>query len=725
MAVGNSYSTPRGGETRVNATTAGSQLAPAVTTLTDGTYVVVWQSNGQDGDLGGIFGQRYSALGVPIGSEFAINSLTDGDQTNPQVTALSGGGFVVVWSSFESIGFDWAIKGQKYAANGTVAGSEFVIETYQTFEQNMPVVTALADDGFVVAYESYGADGSYDGVVAQRFDASGSLGTETLVNTTSLNDQETPAITTLGSGDYVVAWVSDEQDSSFRGVFMRRFSADGVAQTAEVQVNVTTLASQYDPAITALKDGGFVVSWTSLGQDGDGGGIYARVYDATGATRLTELRVNSTTAWTQDEPTVTALADGGFVIVWTTYNQIAGGDIFAKRFDRMGVALGGEFQVNTTTTGNQGAPTVSALPHGGFVISWQSMDQDGDYGGIYSQRFSPQWWGSGAVDELIGSRFSEIMWGRGSSDRLFGMDGNDTLMGESGNDLLYGALGNDVLDGGDGIDTAVLNTGARITVDLALTGAQDTGEGNDTLINIENVTTTSAADVIKGDDAANKIIGNGGNDQIWGRGGNDSLLGGTGNDTISGGLGDDTVNGGTGTDTAVFDSGVALKVDLRLTAAQDTGEGLDLLIDIENLTGGKGKDDLRGTDAANTIIASVGNDSVWARGGNDYLRGGWGHDRLDGGTGEDRLRGEQGTDTLIGGLGADVFIFQSGDGADVIRDWEDGIDLIEIRLNGGAEPVIGLNVDGTSTFLQFDTVSVEILNAGPGVIDASDYYFVA
>ena len=49
------------------------------------------------------------------------------------------------------------------------------------------------------------------------------------------------------------------------------------------QVNTYTSSDQYDPSVTALKDGGFMVSWESNGQDGSGYGIYGQRFGVDGS----------------------------------------------------------------------------------------------------------------------------------------------------------------------------------------------------------------------------------------------------------------------------------------------------------------------------------------------------------------------------------------------------------------------------------------------------------
>ena len=86
-----------GAETRVNTTTASGQLFPSVAALSDGGYVVTWMS--VDGSNNGIYAQQYDQLGNAVGGEIPVNITTAGDQVWPYVSALSDGGYVVTWSA--------------------------------------------------------------------------------------------------------------------------------------------------------------------------------------------------------------------------------------------------------------------------------------------------------------------------------------------------------------------------------------------------------------------------------------------------------------------------------------------------------------------------------------------------------------------------------------------------------------------------------------------------
>ncbi|MEZ6122858.1 MAG: LamG domain-containing protein [Planctomycetaceae bacterium] len=165
-------------------------------------------------------------------------------------------------NSFVSGGFDDSIQ-----VNTTIAGNQYNARS-----------TALSGGGHVVTWQSFDQDGNLWGVYAQRYDSSGAaVGSETLINSTTTDNQWEPNIAALSDGGYVIVWESNLQDTDGLGVFGQRFDADGIAAGSEFAVNTTTANDQKDPAVTGLPGGGFVVTWQSNLQDGSQYGIYARL----------------------------------------------------------------------------------------------------------------------------------------------------------------------------------------------------------------------------------------------------------------------------------------------------------------------------------------------------------------------------------------------------------------------------------------------------------------
>jgi hypothetical protein len=386
-----------GSEFRVNTWTINNQSGPSITSLPDGGFVVVWHSDWQDGSGDGVYGQRFDSNGNKVGSEFQVNTSTAHSQGGPSITWLSNGGFVVVWESNGQDGSGWGVYGQRFDSNGGKLGSEFQVNTWTTDDQENPSITSLSNGGFVVVWQSYGQDRSSWGVYAQRFDLNGNkIGSELLLNTWTTDSQGDPSVTSLSDGGFIVVWDSNGQDSSSWGVYAQRFDLNGNKIGSEFRVNAWTTDAQWGPAVTSLLSGGFVVVWQSFGQDGSGYGVYGQGFDANGDKVGSEFRVNTWTTDSQWNPSVTSLPNGGFVVVWHSKEQDGSEyGVYGQRFDLVGNKVGSEFQVNTWTRDTQWFPSITSLISGGFVVVWNSgcdeegcTPQDGSGFGVFGRIFS-------------------------------------------------------------------------------------------------------------------------------------------------------------------------------------------------------------------------------------------------------------------------------------------------------------------------------------------------
>ncbi|MBK4214861.1 calcium-binding protein [Paracoccus caeni] len=308
------------------------------------------------------------------------------------------------------------------------------------------------------------------------------------------------------------------------------------------------------------------------------------------------------------------------------------------------------------------------------------------------------------IENISSGSGNDRLTGSAGNNTLVSNAGNDTLLGGAGNDTLDGGAGNDQLDGGAGRDMLVFSGAAAVTVSLANTGVQATGYGNDRILNMEGVTGGSGNDRLTGNGIANELIGNAGNDRLIGAGGNDTLNGGAGNDTL---------DGGNGVDRVIFDTNANIRVDLSKTGAQNTGQGNDVLIGIEQVVTGNGKDFLVGNGSANLLMGG---------GGADTLSGGAGNDRLVGGTGNDRLRGGTGNDDLLGGEGNDVFIFAAREGRDTIEDFQNNADKIQVLGNVDYSDLT-ITSSGNDTHVSFGGTTIVIENVAYFYIDQSDFIF--
>ena len=332
---------PQGAQFQVNSYTTNDQRSPAIATDADGDFVVVWISNGSTGgdtSSSSVQGQRYSAAGAAQGAQFQVNSYTPSFQDTPAIASEADGDFIVVWTSNGSTGGDnseRSVQGQRYSAAGAPQGAQFQVNSYTTSYQDSPAIATDADGNFVVVWQSNGSSGgdtSSRSVQGQRYSAAGApLGAQFQVNSYTTGSQLDPAIATDANGDFVVVWRSsgssggDTSNSSVQG---QRYSAAGVPQGAQFQVNSYTTSYQRFPAIASDADGDFVVVWDSNGSSGSDtllASVQGQRYSAAGAPLGAQFQVNSYTTGDQQFPAIATDANGDFIVAWHSIGS-SGGD---------------------------------------------------------------------------------------------------------------------------------------------------------------------------------------------------------------------------------------------------------------------------------------------------------------------------------------------------------------------------------------------------------------
>jgi len=286
--------------------------------------------------------------------------------------------------------------------------------------------------------------------------------------------------------------------------------------------------------------------------------------------------------------------------------------------------------------------------------------------------------GLGGDNEFVGTNLADVF---GSSG-----DGNDIVTAKNGNDIIDGTgAGNDTYLGGGGIDTltfASLATG--VTVNLAAGTATGVGIGLNALVSIESVIGGDGDDTLTGSNAANSLNGGSGNDVVNGGAGRDTILGDGGDDTLSGNAGLDTI------------------------------------------FGSRGDDEIYGNGGGDTLYGEQNNDILFGQNGQDTLYGGGSADELNGGNGRDILIGGRGRDELKGGSNPDTFVFDSGDGADTILDFESGLDAIDLTATGlgFGDLTITDNGQGDAVVSYGGGDEITVLNLA-GQLDATDFVFAA
>jgi hypothetical protein len=380
-------------ETLVNTFTAGQTTTSTVGQRdiamdANGNSVVVWSSQNEDGNGWGVYGRRFDPNGNPLGGEFRVNTYTQGDQTNPAVAMNPNGSFVVTWASNGQDGSGWGVYGQRYDSNGNPVGGEFRVNSTTHDDQTNPSVAMDSNGDFVVAWQSHNQDGSGWGIYAQRYNSSGNpVGGEFRVNSTTHDDQTNPSVAMDPNGDFVVAWQSHNQDGNGWGIYAQQYSALGLPAGGEFQVNTFTTGDQTSPSVAMDANGDYVITWQSQNEDGNGWGIFGQRYNLLGIRQGGEFGVNTYTQSDQVSPSVTMNSVGGFTVTWASNGQDGNGwGVYAAQFSSTGVNLSSDFLVNTTTAGNQQFPSVAISSGGRMIVAW-SGNGIGDNNGVFMQEF--------------------------------------------------------------------------------------------------------------------------------------------------------------------------------------------------------------------------------------------------------------------------------------------------------------------------------------------------
>ncbi|ESQ91527.1 hypothetical protein ABAC460_05960 [Asticcacaulis sp. AC460] len=623
----------------INTYTPGHQYLVDVAATDDGGFVAVWASQNQDGSSYGIYGQVFDSNGNRVQSEFRVNTYTTGSQTVPDVTALDGGYFAVVWQSNAQDGSSWGVYMQITDSLGNLIGEEIRIAD-ETVGSQRGVKVASDGDTIVVTWSGPDAEG-HPSIFTRQFTMSNaaipSAGSDTLQGDAAPNTIDGLAgddsIDGLGGNDTLTGGDGNDTLNGGDGDDVlnggQGDSVDGGAGSDRLVIDLSDKLT----VVTADKNagGGYSITWTGAG--------------------LTAANIEALTITTGNNNDIVHGLDGNDVIntgngfdrvwggsgadtinvgtggsvVWHAANETAGLAVEDNAADTLIGGMGGDtFYVGLGDSADGGGQPVNVIDRifVSFFGRGSALNLDLSTGDAFATLAAASGGSYANFEEIgvFGSVYADSISGTAGSDRLFdlapadGAGGGDTFYGMGGNDFLSGGSGTNYMDGGDGNDV-IYNTSFQ---DETLVG----GAGDDTFF----WGSTAPVDVI-----------------------------GDGNDTIQGGDGIDTM------DFTKLVNGV----NIILNQPWDIiGSGIVTYSGIENLIGGTGNDTLHGNYEANRIQGGAGDDNLSGFGGS-------------------------GVDTLIGGIGNDTFqIFGNDlafgeDGDDVFVIWsrQDG-NLVE--LYGGA-----------------------------------------
>ncbi|WP_417830706.1 tandem-95 repeat protein [Terasakiella sp.] len=634
-------STPHGlsvtyeGDRTVDDTNVVADTVSEITYLSDGTYVTIHRQSSNDFLI-----SRFNEDGTPFAGmpPFSIASGDAMPGETAMIQGLSNASFAVVWSSSSG-----DILYQRFDTSGAAIDPDpfFVSDSLTETGLERPEMVTLASNDVVVSYIATDVNAGFYMRTLPGDDVEANMGASVLLKSFNTVDETVSSLVALTGGGYAYAHTTDNLD----GTYNTKVVVDSGMPVETIIASYTPYVD--DLKVVELDNGNLLTVWKSELADGfEQTTIKARIIASDGSI-ITDTNVIGRDVFDVNfnsmdggdySPDVAVLSNGNFVVVWTDLHEDGdGGAIFGQIFDQDGNSVGEDFLINATTQGNQYMPSVAANDNGTFVVSWTDEQTDSNTHRVMAQQFANDGSlasgvtiaGDGTVDVFVGGDGKQVFVadiGNDSIDGSLGRDGvtyasftegvnvdlgagqattsssgtdelisiegiigtsyNDTLIGDiesnklngmAGDDLIKGGLGDDYLIGGAGWDTVSFEfAGASVSVDLL--NNQATGEGNDIIEGFESVVGSMYADVITGDGLDNVIEGGDGDDMI---------NGGAGSDIITGGAGVDTLDGGAGNDYFVFNDMTEFG---DLISTFESGDAVKLSSIIDGLNGLSGSD---------------------------------------------------------------------------------------------------------------------------------------
>lgn len=317
---------------------------------------VVWQDNAIDGEGLGI-GLRTLNLQTGTASPLIqrVNQQVLFDQENPVVAALADGTAVVAWQSGKA--GRQSIHARRISRSGVPLGDEWIVAASDASSSHeSPALAEIPGRGFAIAWQSAGTDGVSSKVRLQSFNPNGSpLGPQRVLGTSAMVDRS-PTLSGLPNGQIAVAWVAEQANADV-------LNLGGQATRREANSD-----------------------------------IFAQIIEPDGSA-ASPVWVNGS-ASPCDRPSLASLPTGDLVIGWSEYDTEAKSawDIRATTLSATGVVRGSPVTLNDFRDHDQTGVKISAGSDGALAV-WSTRGADGSGLGIAAKAIAAN--GLAAGDEMV------------------------------------------------------------------------------------------------------------------------------------------------------------------------------------------------------------------------------------------------------------------------------------------------------------------------------------
>lgn len=354
------------------------QTNSAIGVDTAGNFVIVWndvRSNPGSQLPPRVNCQRYSKVGLALGSNFSIGQDTSGVGG---ITVLQNGRYIVLWGTSLQNYTKAGLYFQRFSKNGDILSSTInVLDTPYTTSNTIIAgssISSAANGSFIVTWGK-GTSLDTSKIYFQRYDSTGSrIGFPQRVNE-AYSRVESPEIAVNNDGSFVIVWQDDRNNNQFMifDIYMQRYDANGNKIGNNIKVNDDTgiLTQQYIGNVNTDKQGYTVITWSDERLTPIIG-IFYQLYDANGQTVGINRRADvSASMFSVGQPRVSMREDRKFYISWVDLTYAGKDQVFGRRFDEDGNQIGSPYMIPAASPGNSTQNENSTYLLGDRVyVSW-------------------------------------------------------------------------------------------------------------------------------------------------------------------------------------------------------------------------------------------------------------------------------------------------------------------------------------------------------------------
>lgn len=317
---------PEGEIFQVNTTSAGDQILPSVAINDNNEFIITWSTKGSEGNGYEVFARRYNASGNYIGNEFKVNTSVLREQWISSVGMNERGSFVIVWQS-NAGGEDYSIVGQKFDAQGVNIGTEFLVSSTIKGAKEVPKIAMNASGEFVVAWKSnqnyYNSfdpkSKKYSDILVKSFDSRGMAKGEEAIVSTNIGENNLPSVAINTAENFTVVWNAKENNAESYDIYARTFLKN---TTSNQTIKVTSLINRPDslsrPAVAMDSNNSSIVIWNSEEANKLLNGVFLKKYKSNGQEEFPETKISSASVSLQPD-IVMDKSGTNYYVVWRQY----------------------------------------------------------------------------------------------------------------------------------------------------------------------------------------------------------------------------------------------------------------------------------------------------------------------------------------------------------------------------------------------------------------------